>query len=72
MADDDGGLCASDSASDSCDLSPLTGSLLAEMTQEEVASVLGISRAMVYKVERRAIAKMRKAFDAEGWRFDGF
>ena len=40
------------------------------MTQQEVASAIGISRSMVHKIEKRAMNKMRKAFEANGWAAD--
>lgn len=36
------------------------------MTEDEVAEILGIDRSMVGKIQRRALAKLRKAFDKAG------
>lgn len=37
-----------------------------EMTEDEVAEVLGVDRSMVGKIQRRALRKLRKMFEDAG------
>jgi len=43
-----------------------------EMSQEEVAVELGVSRAMVGKIERKALRKCRAALEKLGYRAEDF
>ena len=40
------------------------------MTQQEIADAIGVSRAMIHHIEKRAIAKIRMEFDSRGWTFE--
>lgn len=42
------------------------------MTQQEIADGMGVTRAMVHLIEKRAIRKIRQQFEMRGWKFEDF
>lgn len=42
------------------------------MTQQEIADEMGVTRAMVHLIEKRALQKIRRECELQGWKFEDF
>lgn len=42
------------------------------MTQQEIADEMGVTRAMISLIERRALSKIRRECELRGWKFEDF